>query len=126
MISGVGQVAIRTPDLDKGIAFYRDVLGLPFLFQVPGMAFFQCGEVRLLLGPSEHPGGEHDHPASVLYYRVADIQAAYRALQDKGAEFLGEPHMVARLPDREVWMAFLRDGCGNTLAIMGEPPIAPS
>lgn len=120
MIQSVGQIAIRTNDLDASIAFYRDVLGLPFLFRAPpGLAFFQCGEVRLMINTPENR--EHDHPASIVYYRVEDIRAAYADLKDKDAPLVDEPHMIARLPDREVWMFFLKDPAGNTLGIMAEP-----
>ena len=117
MIGSVGQIAIPSKDLDASVAFYRDVLGLPFLYQFPGLAFFQCGEVRLMLGD------EGQGPASVVYYRVADIGAAYDALKAKEAPLVDEPHLIARLPDREVWMFFLRDPSGNTLGVMAEPRI---
>jgi predicted enzyme related to lactoylglutathione lyase len=118
----IGQIAVRARDLEQSIEFYRGVLGMQFLFQAPNLAFFQCGEVRLMLGLAERP--EHDHPGSVVYYRVDDIQAAHRTLQGRGVAFIDEPHLIARLPDREVWMAFFHDVAGNTLAIMSEPPIA--
>ena len=122
MIQSVGQIAIRSQDLDASIAFYRDVLGLPFLFRAPpGLAFFPCGEVRLMINTPENP--EHDHPASIVYYRVDDVNAAYAALKAKDAPLIDEPHMIARLPDREVWMFFLKDPSGNTLGIMAEPRI---
>ena len=118
----IGQIAVRATDLDRSVDFYRDVLGMQFLFRAPNLAFFQCGDVRLMLGPSEGP--EHDHPGSIIYYRVDDIQAAHATLRGRGVAFVDEPHLIARLPDREVWMAFFHDVAGNTLAIMSEPPIA--
>jgi catechol 2,3-dioxygenase-like lactoylglutathione lyase family enzyme len=117
----IGQIAVRATDLDRAVEFYRDVLGMPFLFRVPNLAFFQCGDVRLMLGPSERP--EHDHPSSVIYYRVDDIRAAHATLKGRGVAFVDEPHLIARLPDREVWMTFFHDLSGNTLALMSEPPI---
>jgi catechol 2,3-dioxygenase-like lactoylglutathione lyase family enzyme len=121
-LSRIGQIAVRARDLDAAVAFYRDVLAMPFLFRVPNLAFFQCGEVRLMLSPAERP--EHDHPGSVIYYRVDDIRAAHATLKERGVAFIDEPHLIARLPDREVWMAFFHDVSGNTLALMSEPPIA--
>ena len=117
MIGSVGQIAIPSQDLDASVAFYRDVLGLPFLYRFAGLAFFQCGEVRLMLS------GEGQGSASVVYYRVEDIRAAYHALKAKHAQLVDEPHMIARLPDREVWMFFLKDPSGNTLGVMAEPRI---
>ncbi len=114
----VGQIYVRVSDLEKAIEFYRDSLGMKFLFQVPKMAFFDCGGIRLMLGPPETP--EFDHPASIIYYRVDDIHGAYRSLTEQGVTFTGEPHLVAKLPDHELWMVFFEDQDGNTLALMSE------
>ena len=84
-ISGVGQIAINARDVGRATAFYRDVIGLNLLFEVPNMAFFDCGGVRLMLSAPSEP--EFDHPASVLYYRVADIHQAHSTLEERGAEF---------------------------------------
>jgi methylmalonyl-CoA/ethylmalonyl-CoA epimerase len=121
-ISQIGQIAINVHDLNKAVAFYRDVLGLPLLFQVPGLAFLQCGEVRLLLSAPEKP--EFDHPGSVLYYKVADIHQAYATLQSHKVQFIDEPHLIAKMPDHDLWMVFFYDLDGNTLALMCEvrPP----
>jgi predicted enzyme related to lactoylglutathione lyase len=119
MLSRIGQISINVRDLDRAVTFYRDTLGLSLLFQAPPkMAFFDCGGVRLMLGVPEDP--EFDHPASILYYKVDDIHAAHTALKERGADFRGEPHLVAKMPDHELWMAFLRDTEGNTLALMSE------
>jgi methylmalonyl-CoA/ethylmalonyl-CoA epimerase len=117
-VSGIGQVAVNVHDLTRAVRFYRDTLGLRFLFEAPKLAFFDAGGVRLMLGPPE--GIEHDHPASVIYYRVADIRAAAARLQQKGAECVSEPHFIAKLPDHDLWMAFFRDTEGNTFAVMSE------
>jgi methylmalonyl-CoA/ethylmalonyl-CoA epimerase len=115
----IGQIAVVVQDLDRAVAFYRDTLGLKFLFQAPPkLAFFDCGGVRLMLDVPEEE--EFKHPASILYYKVDDIQATWAALRDKGVEFRDEPHMVARMPDHELWMTFFRDTEGNTLALMSE------
>jgi len=118
-LSAIGQVAITTHDLDRAVAFYRDVLGLRYLFQVPNMAFFDCGGIRLMLARPEKP--EFDHPASILYYRVDDIRAAHAALKERGVRFEDEPHVVADLGDRELWLTFFRDPDDNVAALMSEP-----
>lgn len=118
-LTAIGQIAITTRDLDRAIAFYRDALGLPFLFRVPNMAFFDCAGVRLMIGLPEKP--EFDHPASILYYRVEDIRGAHAELKARGVPFEDEPHLVADLGDRELWMAFFRDPDDNIAAIMSEP-----
>jgi len=118
MIDGIGQIAIRVRDAQRAKTFYQDVLGMKFLFQAGPSAFFDCGGIRLMLGPSETP--EFDHAASIIYYRVADIDAAYADMKERGASFRDAPHMVYKLGDVEGWMAFLDDTEGNTLALMSE------
>ena len=117
-LTQIGQIAINVHDVKKATAFYRDTLGMKFLFEAPNLAFFDCGGVRLMLGVPEKP--EFDHPGSIIYYRVEDIQAAYDVLASRGVHFEGKPHLVARLPDHELWMAFLRDIDNNLLALMSE------
>jgi methylmalonyl-CoA/ethylmalonyl-CoA epimerase len=117
-ITGVGQVFVNVKDLPRAIAFYRDALGLRYLFEIPGSAFFQLGNLRLMIGVAEKP--EFDHPASILYYSVADIQASFATLKAAGAGVETEPHLIARMPDHELWMAFLRDSEGNYFALMSE------
>ena len=117
--ASIGQIALIVHDVERAVAFYRDALGLRFLFQPgPSMAFFDCGGVRLYLGTPERP--EHDHPSSILYFKVADIQAAHATLAGRGVTFEGEPHLVARLPDHDLWLAFFHDSEGNLLALMSE------
>jgi methylmalonyl-CoA/ethylmalonyl-CoA epimerase len=117
--SRLGQIAVVVHDLDRAVAFYRDTLGLRFLFQAPPkLAFFDCGGVRLMLDVPEE--AEFRHPASILYYKVDDIQGTWAALRDRGVDFRDEPHLVARMPDHELWMTFFRDTEGNTLALMSE------
>ncbi len=118
----IGQIAMNAKNLDRAIAFYRDALGIPFLFRAPPqLAFFDCDGTRLLLDAPEDK--EFDHPGSILYFSVDDINAMYRTLQSRGVQFRKEPHLIAKLPDREVWMAFFDDTEGNTLALMAEPRI---
>jgi len=124
-LSRIGQIAVRVHDLERAVAFYRDVLGMRFLFQAPpGLAFFDCDGVRLLLDKVQDAA--FDHPASVIYYSVADINAAHETLQARGVEFLRGPHLVANLGHVEVWMAFFRDPDENLLALMAEIPVVRS
>jgi methylmalonyl-CoA/ethylmalonyl-CoA epimerase len=117
----IHQVSIRATDTARAVAFYRDTLGLKLLFQAPPqLAFFDCAGVRLMLGPAEP---EFDHQGSVLYFAVDDIKTAHTALAASGVKFRSEPHMIAKLPDREVWLADFLDSEGNVLALMSEPRI---
>ena len=114
----IGQIAIRARDIGRAVPFYRDTLGMRFLFEVPNLAFFDCGGVRLMLSTAESP--DFDHPGSVIYYKVGDINASYESLQKRGVEFIDKPHLIAKLPDHDLWMVFLKDTEGNTLALMSE------
>ena len=118
VLERIGQIAIRVRDIGRAVRFYRETLGMRFLFEVPNLAFFDCGGVRLMLSVPESP--EFDHPGSVIYYRVGDIRQAYDALRRRGVEFFDEPHLIAKLEDHDLWMAFLRDPENNTLALMSE------
>jgi methylmalonyl-CoA/ethylmalonyl-CoA epimerase len=123
-LTTIGQIAVRAKDLDRAVAFYRDTLGAPFLFRVPNLAFFQFGTVRLMLSPAENP--DFDHPGSCIYYKVDDIDAAYATLKEQGVTFVDAPHLIAKMPDHDLWMAFLKDSEENNLALMCEKrPPAP-
>jgi len=115
-LATIAQIALTVTDTERAIAFYRDTLGIRFLFEVPNMGFFDCGGVRLMLSRPEK-GETH---SSVLYFRVSDIRQAHRVLAGRGVTFEGGPHLVARMPDHELWMAFFRDPDRNLLALMGE------
>ena len=118
-ISQIGQIFINVQDLERAVKFYRDTLGIKFLFQAPpNMAFFDCGGIRLMLGIADQP--ELNHPASIIYYKVADIHASHQALKSQGVDFILEPHLVARMPDHDLWLADFRDSEGNVLALMSE------
>ncbi len=121
-IQDVGQISIRTHDLARAVAFYRDQLDLEYLFEAGHMAFFMAGDVRLMLAVPENP--EVDHPSSIVYFRVSDIDAAHAELSGGGVPFDDEPHLIAQLPDHDLWMAFFRDPDRNLLGIMSEvrPP----
>lgn len=116
----IGQIALTVDDVDRAVTFYRDSLGIPFLFQVPKMAFFDCGGVRLMLSLAEKPG--YDRSGSVLYYKVPNIQEAFNTLSARGVQFIDKPHLVAPMPDHDLWMTFFHDTSKNTLALMSEVP----
>jgi methylmalonyl-CoA/ethylmalonyl-CoA epimerase len=116
-LNEIAQIGLTVRDLAEAKSFYQDLLGMRFLFDAGTMAFFQCGTVRLMIGTSEKPStGE----GTILYYRVPDIEAAHAALRGKGVNFLQEPHLVARMKSHDLWLAFLKDPAGNTLALMSE------
>lgn len=117
-LDGLMQVAVNVKDVDRATAFYRDALGLKFLFSAPGLAFFDSGGVRLMLAKPERP--DLDHPSSVLYFRAGTIEDAHRALSARGVPFLTKPHVVHRADDYDLWLAEFRDSEGNILALMSE------
>ena len=117
----VHQISLRAHDTARAVAFYRDILGLPLLFEAPPqLAFFDCGGVRLMLAP---PEPQFDHQGSIVYFGVEDISSAHAALAAAGVAFRTQPHLIAKLPDREVWLADFVDSEGNVLALMSEPRI---
>ena len=124
-LARIGQIHVSVSDVDRAVAFYRDVLGVPFLFRVPEqpMAFFDCDGVRLYLGA---PESEDFRSRVVLYFTVDDVDEAYDALRQRGVEFVDAPHVVARMEDVELRMAFFRDPDGNNLALMAEVPVDQS
>ena len=118
-LSTIGQIAVNVHDLPRAVAFYRDTLGMRLLFEAPPkMAFFDCGGVRLMLSLPET--AEYDHPASIIYYTVDDIQGAAAVLAARGVAFDSAPHLIAKLPHADLWMAFLRDVDGNPVGLMSE------
>ena len=119
-ITRLGQVAVPVHDVDRAIAFYRDTLGLALLFSAGKLAFFNCGGVRLMLSVPEK--AEFDHPSSILYFAVPDIAAAHRQMLAAGVQFEDQPHLIAKMPDHDLWMTFFRDSERNVLALMSEVP----
>jgi methylmalonyl-CoA/ethylmalonyl-CoA epimerase len=120
----IAQVAITIHDLERAKSFYRDMLGLTWLFDAPpGLSFFQCGEVRLMLS---QPEGPETAGNSILYYAVQDIASAHRTLTKKGVAFDEEPRAIARVGDKDIWLAICRDGEGNLLGLMSEVSAASS
>ena len=120
-LSRIGQIFVNVKDLERAISFYRETLGMNFLFQAPpSMAFFDCEGIRLMLGVPDRP--DLDHPASIIYYKVADIQATHETLKSRGVKFILEPHLVAKMPDYDLWLADFYDSEDNVLALMSEVP----
>jgi catechol 2,3-dioxygenase-like lactoylglutathione lyase family enzyme len=117
----LAQVTNVVHDIDRAVKFHRDTLGLPLLFQAPpSLAFFQVGAVRLMLSPPENPA--QDHPGSVLYLKVKDIERVHRSLSAKGVNFVDKPHIVHAAADYDLWMTFFHDPDDNPLALMEEKP----
>lgn len=119
-ITGVGQIWIRVHDIERGTAFYRDILGLPLLFRAGSISFFDCGGVRLMLDRASSE--ELDHPSSLLYFRVPDLDAAYKHLMEMGVHIVAPPRLIAPMPTYDLWMAAFRDSEGNIMQLMNEKP----
>lgn len=117
-LSQIGQIAINVHDTARAVAFFRDQLGMKLLFSAGQLAFFDAGGIRLMLDKAEKP--EFDHPSSILYFKVPDIKQAHATLSQRGVKFEDAPHMIARMPDHELWMTFFRDSENNLLALMSE------
>jgi methylmalonyl-CoA/ethylmalonyl-CoA epimerase len=118
-ITKLGQIAINARDVERAAAFYQDTLGLKLLFKAPpGLAFFDCGGVRLMLSRAEKP--EFDHPSSILYFAVPDIQSAHAQMKAGGVHFEDEPHFIAKMSDHDLWLVSFRDSEGNLMALMSE------
>jgi len=119
-IQQIRQISINVHDPDRAVAFYRDILGLKLLFRAGHLAFFDCDGIRLMLSPPEKP--EFDHPSSILYFRVDDIQHAYVQLQACNVKTEGVPNLVVKMPDHDLWLAAFRDSENNLLCLMAEVP----
>lgn len=117
-LSNIGQINLPVHDLESSVAFYRNSLGMKFLFQVPNMAFFDCEGVRLLLAIPEDNSTRHQ--GSIIYFKVDDIQTATNALRERGVSIIADPELVAEMPDHDLWMSFFKDPSENTLALMSE------
>ena len=121
-LTSIGQISVNVHDVKRASEFYRETLGMKFLFDAGDMAFFDCGGIRLMLSEPERP--QFDHPGSFIYYRVADIEHAYATLVSRGVNFDEKPTLVARMADHDLWMAFFRDPDKNPLVLMSEVPRA--
>jgi predicted enzyme related to lactoylglutathione lyase len=118
-LAEIGQIAVTVSDVPKALAFYRDALGLRFLFSPgPTLAFLAAGPVRIMLSTPQGAGAVGAN--SILYFKVQDIGEAWRQIVARGAAEERAPHLTARLPDHELWTAFVRDPDGNLVALMEE------
>lgn len=121
-IESIGQIAIAISDVEKSVYFYQKILKLDLLFQAPpGLAFFDCGGVRLMLTTLQGP--EEDHHTSVIYYKVKQIEDVFKELKSLQVNIERTPQMVAPMPDHELWMGFIRDPDANLIGIMEEKPL---
>ena len=114
----IGQIAINVKDIERATHFYRDTLGMKMLFEFPGLAFFDAGGVRLMLSRAEDP--RFDHPASILYYKVGDIGGTHATLASRGVKVEEVPHLIAQMPDHDLWIGSYRDSEDNHFALMSE------
>lgn len=121
VIQKIGQIAIPIKNLERAIEFYKDVLGLPLLFNTENMAFFECNGQRLLLSLPEKD--EFANSSSVIYFQVEEIKKSVERLIEKGVSFIDQPHVVAKMGNTETWMVFFNDTEGNTHALMCEVQI---
>src|SRR5438034_9652080 len=113
----ITQIAIPVKSVEEAKAFYRDTLGMRHLFDAPrALSFFDCGGVRLMLAGPEAQGADGDKQHAVLFYDVSDIKTTYAQIKSSGAQSLAEPHVIARMNGREVWIAELADGQGNNVS----------
>ena len=117
-LSRIGQIAVNVKDVDRATKFYRDTLGMKMLFEYPGLAFFDAGGVRLMLSRAEDP--QFDHPASILYYKVSDIGGTHAVLESRGVTVVKVPHLIAQMPDHDLWIGSYRDSEDNHFALMSE------
>jgi methylmalonyl-CoA/ethylmalonyl-CoA epimerase len=113
----IGQIAITVDDVARAKDFYQNTLGMKFLFDAGNLAFFQCGEVRLMISTSEKP---EPRGGTILYFKVEDIHETFALLKEKNVEIVQAPHLIAKMPDHDLWMGFLKDSEGNTLGVMSE------
>jgi methylmalonyl-CoA/ethylmalonyl-CoA epimerase len=120
-LHSVGQILVPVSDVDRAVAFYRDQLGMRFLFQYPGMGFFDLDGVRLLVGVPEE--GIALGPVTI-YYRVDDLDGAVATLEGRGVAFDHGPHLIHRAETSELWMANLHDPDGNPVVLMSDRPIS--
>ena len=117
-LTGILQLAIPVKDIDRATVFYRDTLGLRLLMNAPNMAFFDCGGVRIYL--DANPGFLDAGRNSLIYFRTTNMDEAHTAFKDKGATIHQPPQIIASLPDRDLWLMWIRDSESNLLGVMEE------
>jgi len=119
-LSNIGQIAIMVKDIARATEFYRDKLGMKYLFATANLAFFDCGGIRLMLDKEQKP----EAGTSIIYFKVSEINESHEQMKLRGVNFVDKPHLIAKLPDHDLWMTFFRDSEENLLGIMSEvrPP----
>jgi methylmalonyl-CoA/ethylmalonyl-CoA epimerase len=117
----IGQIAIPVSNTDRSETFYEQTLGLRKLYRYGDLSFFDCAGVRLMLSPPEN-GAKVEPGQGAIYFRVADLALAVQELKAKGADVFSEPHLLAPMPDHDLWMAFVRDPDGHLIGLMMEAP----
>lgn len=118
-LSTIGQIAITVSNVEAALGFYRDILGLDFLFGAgPDLAFLDAGGVRIMLSTPQ--GGGSVGGNSILYFKVSGIEAVHSSLVSRGASNERDPQLAAEMPDHELWIGFLRDPDGNLVGLMEE------
>lgn len=122
IINGIGQVSIRVHDMEISTRFYQETLGLNLLFQIPNMAFFECNGIQIMLSIPENP--KFDHPSSIFYFKVDNINAAYETLVERNVDFLSKPHKISEMDHTETWMVFFHDPDQNVHALMSEVSVS--
>jgi methylmalonyl-CoA/ethylmalonyl-CoA epimerase len=119
-LNQIGQIALHADNLERAVTFYRDTLGMRLLFQAPpGLAFFDCGGIRVMIDAVKEKEVP-DRISSMVYYKVPDLPAVYETLLARGVHFVSKPHLIAKMPDHELWMAFFRDSEQNLVGLMSE------
>lgn len=119
VVSGIRQVALTVGDIDAALGFYRDILGLKFLFRAgPGLAFLDADGIRVMLSTPQGAGAVGAN--STLYFKVSDIVSTHAALVARGATDERPPQLTAKMPDHELWIGFLRDPDGNLVGLLEE------
>lgn len=119
-LNSIGQIAVLVKDVARATDFYRDKLSMKHLFSTGNLSFFDCGGIRLMLDKPEKP----EAGTSIIYFKVPEINQAHEQMKARGVEFVDKPHLIARLPDHDLWMTFFRDSEGNLMGMMSEvrPP----
>jgi predicted enzyme related to lactoylglutathione lyase len=117
-LSEIGQIAVTVHDLNSAEKFYREKLGMKFMYRFPNLVFFDCGGVRLMLGLPENP--EQDHPGSIIYFKVQDLIEAYSHFKKNLVEIIQEPQQVAKTGSVIIKMMFIKDPDNNPIGVYSE------
>ncbi len=118
MIDKIGQIAITVSNIEKSMLFYRDTIGLKYLFHDNNVALFDLNGIRLMLGKNE---SDQKKPfGMIIYFMVNEINSEFEKIKNKGVKTIREPHFTAKYNDKEIWLAFFKDMDENIFALMEE------